>query len=157
MNENMAEYWYGRALTLTEESQYLECFQCLERAVAAMATHVQSLYAIAHHYMYGNGVQKDLPEASRWFRKAADLGFSPAQDKLGTMYEHGIGVAKNWREAAKWYLRAAEKDLADAQYHLGTIYANGQGFPIDYKESAKWCRKAAENGQHEAQFTLGSI
>jgi TPR repeat protein len=64
--DGMAEFWYQKALLLTDESQYLECFQCLERAVAADPTHVQSLYAVAHHYMHGNGVQKDLPEASRW-------------------------------------------------------------------------------------------
>jgi uncharacterized protein len=153
----LAEYWYQRALSLTDESQYLECFQCLERAVAADPGHVQSLYAIAHHYMHGNGVEENRPAASRWLRKAAELDFAPAQTKLGLMYEHGIGVATNWREAAKWYLQAAIKGYADAQYHLGVIYGNGQGFPIDYIESVKWCRKAAEQGHADAQATLGKI
>jgi TPR repeat protein len=155
--EGNAEYWYRRALSLTDESQYLECFQCLERAVTADPNHVQSLYAIAYHYLHGQGVQEDLPTASKWFRKAAELDFSPAQDKLGTMYEHGIGVANNFREAAKWYLRAAVKGHADAQYHLGVLYGNGQGFPIDYVESVKWCRKAAEQGNSDAQSTLAKI
>jgi TPR repeat protein len=155
--QGMASYWYEKALFLTDDSQYLECFQCLERAVAADSSHVQSLYAIAHHYMHGFGVQKDLPTASKWLRRAAELGFSPAQDKLGLMYEHGAGVARNWREAAKWYLMAAEKGFADAEYHLGVIYGNGEGFPVDYRESAKWLRKAAEHGQPEAQATLGRM
>jgi TPR repeat protein len=157
MNEKMAEYWYQRALTLTEESQYLECFQCLEKAVSADSNHVQSIYGIAHHYLHGNGVRKDLPTAAKWFRKAAELDFSPSQDKLGLMYEHGIGVAKNFREAAKWYLKAAVKGYADAQYHLGVLYGSGQGFPIDYVESVKWCRKAAEQGSSDAQSTLAKI
>ena len=89
----VAIYWYQKSLLLTDESQYLECFQCLERAVAADPSHVQSIYGIAHHYMLGLGVQEDLPIAAKWFRKAAELGFSPAQDKLGLMYEHGMGVA----------------------------------------------------------------
>ena len=155
--KGMASYWYEKALFLTDDSQYLECFQCLERAVAADPSHVQSLYAIAHHYMHGFGVQKDLPTASKWLRRAAELGFSPAQDKLGLMYEHGTGVAKNWREAAKWYLMAAEKEFADAEYHLGVIYGNGEGFPVDYRESTKWLRKAAGHGQSEAQATLGRV
>jgi TPR repeat protein len=153
----MADYWYQKALLLTDESQYLECLQCLERAVDADSSHVQSLYGIAHHYLHGFGVDEDLPTAAKWFREAAELGFSPAQDKLGLMYEHGMGVAKNWREAAKWYLMAAEKGFADSQYHLGVIYANGQGFPIDFKASVKWCIKAAEQGHSEAQSTLGRI
>jgi len=155
--ENLAEYWYHRALSLTDESQYLECFQCLERAVSADPNHVQALYAIAHHYQHGQGVEKDWPEAAKWFRKAAELGFSPAQDKLGLMYEHGLGVAKNWREAAKWYLSAADKGNADAQYHLGVLYGNGEAFPVDYCEAAKWCRKAAEQGHSDAQSTLGRM
>ncbi len=155
--EELAEYWYHRALSLTEPSQYLECFQCLERAVSADPNHVQAMYAIAHHLLHGNGVQKDPPLAAKWLRKAAELGFAPAQDKLGLVYEHGAGVAKNWREAAKWYLRAAERGYADAQYHLGVLYGNGQAFPIDYVQSVKWCRKAAEQGQIEAQATLGRI
>lgn len=157
MAENMAEYWFHRALMLTDKSQYLECFQCLERAVSADPTHVQALYAIAHHYLHGQGVQENLPTAAKWFRRAAELGFAPAQDKLGLMYEHGIGVAKNWIEAAKWYVSAAKKGNPDAQYHLGVLYGNGEGFPVDHVESVKWCRKAAEQGQVEAQSTLGRI
>jgi TPR repeat protein len=153
----MADYWYQKALLLTDESQYLECLQCLERAVDADPSHVQSLYGIAHHYQHGYGVNEDLPTAAKWFREAAERGFSPAQDKLGLMYEHGMGVAKNWREAAKWYLIAAENGFSDSQYHLGVIYANGQGFPIDFKASVKWCIKAAEQGHSEAQSTLGRI
>lgn len=157
MDEKMAEYWYQKALTLTEESQYLECFQCLERAVSANPEHVQSMYAIAHHHLHGQGVREELPTAAKWFRKAAELDFSPAQDKLGVMYEHGIGVSKNVREAAKWYLKAAVRGYADSQYHLGALYGNGQGFPIDFVESAKWCRKAAEQGNPDAQSALAKI
>jgi len=153
----MADYWYQKAILLTDESQYLECLQCLERAVDADPSHVQSLYGIAHHYLHGHGVNEDLPTAAKWFREAAKQGFSPAQDKLGLMYEHGMGVAKNWKEAAKWYLMAAEKGFADSQYHLGVIYANGEGFPIDFKTSVKWCIMAAEQGHAEAQSTLGRI
>ena len=157
MDENLAEFWYHRAITLTDESQTLECFQCLERAVSADPNHVKSMYGIAHHYLNGNGVRKDLPSAAKWFRRAAELDFSPAQDKLGLMYEHGIGVAKNFNEAAKWYLNAGVKGYAEAQYHLGVLYGNGQGFPIDYVESVKWLLKAAEQGQSDAQSTLAKI
>ena len=42
MTENMAEYWFHWALLLTEKSQRLERFQCLERAVSVDPTHAQA-------------------------------------------------------------------------------------------------------------------
>ncbi len=102
-----ADYWYHRALTLTEDSESLECLQCLKRAVEADPSHVQALYAIGHHYFHGQGTKADKPNAAVWLRRSADLGFAPAQDKLGLMYEHGLGVAKNATEAVKCYALAA--------------------------------------------------
>ena len=41
----------------------------------------------------GQGVVKDEEEAAKWFRKAADQGYAPAQYNLGGMYTKGNGVA----------------------------------------------------------------
>jgi TPR repeat protein len=57
------------------------------------------------HY-YGQGVQKNLALALRWYRKAADLGHAAAQNRLGWMYEKGEGVEMDYSEALKWYRRA---------------------------------------------------
>lgn len=152
-----ADYWFHRALTLTEESQYLECLQCLERAVEADANHKQALYALGHHYLHGHGTKEDPPTAAGWFRKSADLGFAPAQDKLGLMYEHGLGVAKNAAEAIKWYALSAQSGNRDAQYHLGVMYGIGNGLPTDFVKSAKWLLKAAKQDHIEAQATLGQL
>ena len=152
-----AEHWFQKALLLTDESEYKECFQCLERAIAADPTHFRAMYGIAHQYMQGNGVPQDQHLAFKWFRKAAEFGYFRAQDKLGLMYEHGIGVTKDLNEAEKWYLKAAEQEDPEAQYHLGVLYGNGEGFPRDNRKSFDWIRKAAEQGHSDAQFTLGRI
>jgi len=109
-----ADYWFHRALSLTKKSQYLECLDCLKLAVEADPEHKQALYALGHHYLQGQGTKKDPPTAATWFRESAELGFAPAQDKLGLMYEHGIGVAKNAPEAIKWYALAAQSGNRDA-------------------------------------------
>lgn len=152
-----ADYWFHRALTLTENTQHLECFQCLERAIEADIEHKQALYALGHHHLHGQGTKKDPPRAARWFRKSAELGFAPAQDKLGLMYEHGVGVAKSAVEAIKWYALAAQSGNPDAQYHLGVMYGTGNGVPTDFVKSADWLRKAAKQGNIEAQATLGQL
>jgi TPR repeat protein len=62
-------------------------------------------------YEGGCGVSQDLAEAMRWYLRAADQGFSPAEVSLGRLYENGLGVARDEAEATKWYLRAARKEI----------------------------------------------
>ena len=58
-------------------------------------------------YATGLGVEKDIPEAVRWFKAAAEQGHEKSQVMLGTMYETGDGVAKDPDEAARWFRKAA--------------------------------------------------
>lgn len=155
--EQDAEFWFHRALTLTEKSQYLDCLACLERAVKVDPKHRQALYALGHHYFHGQGTKKDLPTAAKWFRKSAELGFAPAQDKLGIIYEHGIGVAKSATEAIKWYTLAAQSGNLEGQYHLGVMYGTGTGVATDFAKSSEWLLKAAKQGHVDAQATLGRL
>jgi TPR repeat protein len=59
----------------------------------------------------GFGVEKDLPEAVRWYRAAAEQGLASSQSCLAWMYENGVGVNKNLDEALRLYrLAAAQGD-----------------------------------------------
>lgn len=40
-------------------------------------------------YLNGEGVAQDYAEGLKWFRKAADLGDSLAQESLGKIYDAG--------------------------------------------------------------------
>jgi TPR repeat protein len=106
-------------------------------------------------YDQGRGVSKNLEEAVKWYRKAAEQENIQAQYYLGLCYANGEGVAKDPTEAVKWYRKAAEQGLAEAQCYLGGCYANGYGVSKDFTEAVKWFRKAAEQGLAEAQFNLG--
>ena len=39
----------------------------------------------------GAGAEQDYPEAVKWYRKAANLAYPPAQNNLGGMYLRGPG------------------------------------------------------------------
>ena len=65
---------------------------------------------------------EDDVEAVKWYRKAAEQNYAPAQYNLGLCYDHGDGVAENQVEAVKWYRKAAEQNDAEAQYNLGICY-----------------------------------
>jgi TPR repeat protein len=46
-------------------------------------------------YTKGSGVPRDLNEAVRWYRKAAEQGFAPALHELGARYAAGSGVEQD--------------------------------------------------------------
>jgi len=108
-------------------------------------------------YQNGNGVPQDDAEALKWYRKAAEQGYTLAQFCLGLMYRNGNGVPQNDAEAVKWFRKAAEQGNVDAQNWLGWMYQNAKGVPQDYAEAMKWYRKAAQQGNAYAQCNLGII
>lgn len=116
----------------------------------------QQMADIAEDYFYGrNGRTKDYALAVKWARKAADLGNSQGQFRLGVCYDNGRGVPQDYAEAVKWLRKAAEQGHAKAQSDLGFFYESGRGVTQDYAEALKWYRKAVKQGDADAQFSLG--
>jgi hypothetical protein len=116
----------------------------------------RSQTVLALIYEYGlRGATKDSAEALKWFSKAAEQSFAPAQYGMGTCCANGLGVAKDNAEAVKWYLKAANQNLAVAQYNLGVGYRDGVGVAKDEEEAAIWFRKAADQNLAIAQYNLG--
>lgn len=102
----MLGYNYGKGIGVKEdETKALEWFE-----KAANLGDVTSQYNVALTYYY----QKKYKVAAKWFQKAADQGYSDAQNYLGTMYENGLGVEKDRQEAYDLYKKAAEE---------GNVYA----------------------------------
>src|SRR5580700_1309361 len=55
-------------------------------------------------FEFGQGVDKDLDQAMRWYHMAADRGDPIAQTDLAYLYESGSAGTPDPAEAAKWYL-----------------------------------------------------
>lgn len=68
---------------------------------------------------------KDTVRAALLLRKAAEIGFAPAQYLLGCAYYSGEGVLQSQKDACSWWTKAAEQLHADAQCALGALYHNG--------------------------------
>lgn len=124
--------------------------------------HVSAQLALADMYDKGNGVPKDIDEALRWYRMAAEQGNAQAQSYLGDMATIGVGVplgvdvyARAMAEAVRWYRKAAAQGYAAAQFKLGEMSTIGMGVQKDEKEAMRWYRMAAEQDYAEAQFTIG--
>ena len=105
--------------------------------------------------MNGQGVAQDQKQSVQWFTKAAEQGYSYAQNSLGRCYVNGIGVVKDEKEAVKWYTKSAEQRNATGQNGLGTCYLKGIGVKKDEKKAFDWFAKSAEQGDATGQRFMG--
>lgn len=108
--------------------------------------------ALGEAYYDGKGVTENLPEAVKWFTRAAEQENAKAEYNLGNCYYYGYGVYQNYGEAEKWYTKAAEQGCAEAQNSLGYYYEIND---LNPKKAVKWYTKAAEQGLPRAQCNLG--
>lgn len=83
-------------------------------------------------------------EALRWYRKAAEQGYVPAQFSLG---EHGNLGRMEPAERADWFRKAAEGGNNNAQFFLGLAYAKGDGVAQDDVSAYMWMSIAGTRGQ----------
>ena len=63
-------------------------------------------FKVAGIYEAGSdGVPKNLIEAARWYRMAAEQDHAQSQYNLGMMYQSGHGVGEDANQANKWFDR----------------------------------------------------
>ena len=96
-------------------------------------------------------------DAVRWFERAAEAGFAPAQFRLASLNEKGDGVKKDVQAARRLYLAAAGKGHAKAMHNLAVLYAEGIDGKPDYKAASEWFRKAAGYGVTDSQYNLAIL
>ena len=97
-------------------------------------------------YENGDGVARDPAEASRCYRRMADLGYPPGQWKTGLRYASGEGVEKDPAEALKWHRKAADQGYAYAEFAVGQMYENGLGVAKDDIEALAWYNLSPKSG-----------
>ena len=70
------------------------------RALIAAAQHgdVVAQHDLGHAFEDGEGVPKNVSEATRWFRAAAEQGLATAQHDLGRSYANGEACASGCGE-----------------------------------------------------------
>ena len=124
---------------------------------AAAGSDPAAAYEMGARYAEGRGVPQSMPEAVRWFEKAAAAGFVPAEFRLASLSEKGEGVRKDVQGARRLYLAAAGKGHAKAMHNLAVLYAEGIDGKPDYKAASEWFRKAAAHGVTDSQYNLAIL
>ncbi|KAL1406098.1 hypothetical protein Q8F55_007781 [Vanrija albida] len=106
-----------------------------------------------------NGVIPFDPNLSReYLTQAGQLGYPPAQFKLGSCHEFGtLGFPIDPRRSIAWYTRAAEKGEAEAELALSGWYLTGSEGVLKQSdtEAYLWGRKAANKGLAKAEYAVG--
>ena len=66
----------------------------------------------------GTGVEPDVAEAVRWYRRAAEAGHYPSQARLGYCCAKGLGTAVDPVEAFVWLTLASRHGVGLAMAEL---------------------------------------
>jgi hypothetical protein len=86
------------------------------QAKAAEHGDVFAQFVLAKRYHNGEGVDKDIAQALKWYRAAAKAGHIEAQFELAALLDTGAeGIEANSNEAYKWYSKAAYEGHMKAQ------------------------------------------
>ncbi len=101
-----------------------------------------------------SGISQDYARAAAAYRKAAELGFAPAAENLGVLYQKGLGVPQDYALAAYWYRKA---DGVTSWYDLAQLYANGLGVKQDYAQAAALYLKGADQGDAPSELRLAVL
>lgn len=83
--------------------------------------HAMAQFYLGLLYGFGEGVEKDLVTAVRWWRLAAEQGNTAAQSNLGFMYKYGNGVSPDPVQAYMWSKVASMGGAAFADENLITF------------------------------------
>ncbi|GKT29034.1 SEL1-like repeat protein, partial [Aduncisulcus paluster] len=98
---------------------------------------------------------KDDKSAFTFYLQSAQLGYGPAQDKVGYAYQHGKGVARDIKEAVKWYRKALERGVERSRLNLGIIYLTSEGIMKNYENALKLFTQSCQHGDMKAPRYLG--
>lgn len=97
---------------------------------------------------------EDKKKAKSLLQQSADLGYPPAQCRLG----EDLSIrAENLEKAFILFKSAAEQGYARAMYRLFDCYWFGNGTEENHDEAISWCKKAAEKCYPHAEYNLAKL
>ena len=109
-------------VALFEQGDYDEAFALF--SVRAADGDIVAINYIGMHYYLGAGVERNFPEAFKWFERAALAEHPGAQRNLGVMYLRGLGVTADNHQAYGWLYHARERGNEGANDYLRMISDN---------------------------------
>ncbi|CAB3691772.1 caspase family protein [Achromobacter pestifer] len=125
-------------------AQYLDEPRLASLQARAKAGDVVAMTTLGLIAENGEHVQQDYNIAARWYQRAADQDFAPAQTYLGELTGLGRGVPKNYTVAERLFRQAADAGHRRAALDLLDLRVR-MGEPLDPREWATVLQDAARN------------
>jgi uncharacterized protein len=114
----------------------------------------EAQYHLGMTYWVGEGVDKDVNKAVKYFESAAAAGDPLGAYKLGCLYDGQDGVMdRDTTKALKYKLMAANAGYALAQQDVASLYAERS----EYDPALSWLEKAAKQGTTGALMAYASV
>ncbi|KAI0055474.1 HCP-like protein [Artomyces pyxidatus] len=164
LGDTAAMYKLGMILlqgTLGEAKNPREAVGWLRRAAEQADEenpHALHELALLHEMPNGPFVAHDPLQAKELYSRAAYLGYTQSQYKLGQCYEYGaLGCPVDPRRSIAWYTKAAEKGNSEAELALSGWYLTGSEGVLKQSDSEAylWARRAANKGLTKAEYAVG--
>ncbi|MGB9235502.1 MAG: tetratricopeptide repeat protein [Terriglobales bacterium] len=96
-------------------------------------------------------VRRSARKALEWFRRAAEHGCAPAQNKFGLLLDEGKVFRRNRHEALKWIRKAFRGGDTCAPNNIAIMYRESGRMG----EAVRWFKKAVIVGDDDALIQLG--
>jgi uncharacterized protein len=109
-----------------------------------------ALFNLGQVYRLGLGVNADSSKAEAYFRRAAELGHTPAKRELGALELFQNPQPRNRQPALALLKDAAGSGDAKAEYLLGVLYFGGDMLEPDSVRAYAWTLLALEGGWPDA-------
>ena len=90
----------------------------------------RSQYNLARMYLWGMselGIKQDNKEAYKWFLKAAEQGYAPAQFEVGVSLQQGRGVIPDPGSATTWFDKAKAQGYSSGKVSMSRSTSLAQG------------------------------
>ena len=127
---------------------------------AAALNDAEGLYNVAWCLEHGRGVKQSVPDAQKYYRRAADMGFVKAMRNYAFMLffnakdEHDPALKESFR-----YMKTAADKGGDASAlaHVAQAYQEeGWGSPgVDWRLAKEYLQKAIAHNSEHAMWVLG--
>lgn len=107
-------------------------YGCEELKKAAAMNDIAAQFYVAVCYEKGIGMDKDITQAFKMYRKAAERGLSDAMYHIASFYRNGIVVSMDKTRESEWMIRYNQKGGKPALPDLIEIYNRGLNHPENY-------------------------
>jgi len=151
VNDNLAYAWF----LLSSEAGSGSGQDAAKRTAGehGLAALNEACFRIGKMYETGEDLPANTELAARWYRKAAERGYSEAKIGLAILSMK----AKDFGEARHWCEAAAKDRHAGGYFCLGHLYQHGLGVEQSPNEARKWYEESAKAGHAQGMQALGQM